>query len=128
MIATAAAVFVGGGLGALSRLGVTLASRRLLPAAVLPYGTLAVNVAGCFVLGALAATFAAQAGGSPAVRAGVTTGFLGGLTTFSTFGQETVGLLSGDHPMMGLVNVLGNVGLGVGAAALGLWVGSRVAG
>ncbi|MCB9537949.1 MAG: fluoride efflux transporter CrcB [Myxococcales bacterium] len=119
------AVFVGGGLGAAARYGVTLAFRRLWPHAALPWGTFAVNVAGCLALGLLAVVLADRVVVSPAARLGLTTGFLGGLTTFSTFGQETVGLLAGETPTLGLLNVALNVLVGLAAAGAGMWLGGR---
>lgn len=123
---TAWAVFIGGGLGALSRWAVALA---LGPRAVVPFpwATLIVNVAGCFVLGLLAALFAGRLPLSPPLRLGLTTGFLGGLTTFSTFGHETVRLLFEGAPLRATLNVAANVGLGLPAAALGVWLGTRAA-
>lgn len=126
MALTLLGVFVGGGLGAVSRYGVTLAALRLVPG-YFPWGTLAVNVAGCFVLGLLMPLFATRADLSPALKAGLTTGFLGGLTTFSTFGHETVGLFAGGRAGLGVANLLGNLVVGLGASGLGLWLGAKLA-
>ncbi len=123
---TALAVFVGGGLGSLGRWGVALLASRLLPNAVLPWGTFAVNVLGCFALGLLAHTFAFRAELPSPLRIGVTTGFLGGFTTFSTFGNESVHLLGSVAPVWGFLNIVANVAVGVAAAGLGLWIGTRV--
>lgn len=117
----ALAVFLGGGLGALARYGIG----RLLPTSPLPWGTLAVNVAGCFALGLLAPIFAARHDLAPALRLGLTTGVLGGLTTFSTFGVETLRAWQAS-PLLGMQNLALNLGVGLGAAALGLWLGGRV--
>lgn len=108
-------VMLGGAVGAPARY---LADRWLtarLPGA-LPWGTLAVNVAGSLLLGVLAA--AVPAGWL--ALAGV--GFCGALTTFSTFSFETVRLLEDDRPLTAAVNVAASVVLGVAAAALGLWL------
>ena len=121
------AVFVGGGLGALCRYGVALGARRAWPAAVFPWGTFVVNVTGCFLLGLLGAVFAARAGLPEPARLGATTGFLGGLTTFSTFGHESVGLLTGGAPAVGVANLVANVAVGLCAAGAGLWLGGRLA-
>ncbi len=118
------AVFLGGGLGALSRYGVAIGARRLWPAAAMPWGTLIVNVAGCFLLGFLANAFASRQV-PEALRLGATTGFLGGLTTFSTFGHETM-VLFGGQGSAGLLNVVANVGLGLLAAAAGMYLGARL--
>ncbi len=123
---TAVAVFVGGGLGSLLRWAVALVMGRHA-AAPFPFATLAVNLAGCFAAGALAGLFAERLPVSPPVRFGLTTGFLGGLTTFSTFGLETARLFQGGQAAMALGNVLANVVPGVLGAALGLWCVGRSA-
>ncbi|PZF79469.1 fluoride efflux transporter CrcB [Jiangella anatolica] len=80
-----------------------------------PWGTLAVNVAGSFILGLVL--------GSPSVDdelvALLGTGFCGALTTYSTFGYETLRLLEDGAWSRGVANVLVSVGAGLGAAALG---------
>jgi CrcB protein len=57
-----------------------------------PYGTLLVNVVGCFPIGAVLQTALSSASFSPTLRLTLTTGFLGGLTTYSAFAYETVAL------------------------------------
>ncbi len=84
-----------------------------------PYGTLIVNLAGCFLMAA--AVYAAPAlGWSPTVRGAVTVGFLGGFTTYSSFNYETMRLFDEGR----LVAVAVNVGVtlvgGVVAGGLGL--------
>ena len=109
-------VLVGGAVGAPARY---LADRWLtarLPGAF-PWGTFAVNVAGSFVLGLLAAAAPAwllALGG---------TGFCGALTTFSTFSFETVRLLETGRPVPAVLNVTASVVVSVAAAALGWWLG-----
>lgn len=119
---TPLAIFIGGGLGAVLRWAVS----RALPSTALPWGTLTVNVVGCFVLGLLVPLFATRWTETPALRAGLTTGVLGGLTTFSTFGVETVRAWQ-TAPHLGLLNLGLNLGIGLTAAALGLYVGGRIA-
>ncbi len=123
---TAVAVFVGGGLGSLGRWLVSIGSQRLWPGAVFPWGTFVVNVVGCFLLGLLAQLFAHRMDLPVHLRVGLTTGFMGGLTTFSTFGNESIRLLE-TGPAWGALNVVANVVVGLGAAALGLWLGARMA-
>jgi len=68
-----------------------------------PYGTLFVNLAGCFAMSAVmqaALVFA----WSPTVRAALTVGFLGGLTTYSSFNYESTGLVQGGAPGLALLN------------------------
>ena len=82
-----------------------------------PWGTFTVNVVGSFVLGVVVA------GAPPAVVALVGTGFCGALTTYSTFGYETVQLATGSK-LFAVFNALGSVLAGLGAAGLGLAIGS----
>ncbi|WP_181779219.1 fluoride efflux transporter FluC [Pseudonocardia pini] len=81
-----------------------------------PWGTFTVNVVGSFVLGVVTGAAA-----SPWVTALVGTGFCGALTTYSTFGWETIHL---SRPQAAL-NAVGSVAAGLGAAALGLAVGAH---
>ena len=86
----AIAIFIGAGFGALSRWWLGLALNPVFP--TVPLGTLAANLIGGFVIGLLMATFDQFQTIPPALRLALTTGFLGGLTTFSTFSGETVTL------------------------------------
>jgi CrcB protein len=91
-----------------------------------PYGTLSINLLGSFLLGLLLA--AAIGPGGANARALLGTGFCGGFTTFSTFAFESIALFwSGDRRGAAL-NALGTMGLGLGAAALGVLLGGVVAG
>jgi CrcB protein len=91
--------------------------------AAFPYGTLIVNVSGCFLI-ALAMHAALQLAWFPAnLRLALTTGFLGGLTTYSSFNYETTKLIADGSPRMAAVNftatVLGCLVAGVLGTALG---------
>lgn len=90
-------IALAGGAGSLARYGVGLASQRLVPAARLPVGTLAVNLIGCFLIGALITTFDARQVDTR-VRLAVVTGFLGGFTTYSAFAYETIALAEQRSP------------------------------
>lgn len=85
------AIFVGAGLGALLRWGLGHWLNATFPA--LPLGTLAANVLGGLLMGLALGTFVQYETLSPVVRLALTTGFLGGLTTFSTFSAESATLL-----------------------------------
>lgn len=87
---------------------------------VFPLGTLTINVAGSFVLGALLG-LAAGGTASPELLALVGTGFCGGFTTWSTFGYETVRLTEDGARLQGLANITLSLTLGLGASWLG-WV------
>ena len=80
-------VFLGGGIGAAMRHGVNRASLAYFGPAF-PYGTLIVNVVGGLLMGALAELFLIKAGVSQEVRLFLTTGILGGFTTFSAFSLD----------------------------------------
>jgi CrcB protein len=84
-------VGLAGGLGTLTRYVVGLWAARTLGASF-PYGTLFVNLGGCFLIAFIAHAAAVQVI-SPAVRLTLTTGFMGGLTTYSSFNLETTQLL-----------------------------------
>lgn len=87
-----------------------------------PFGTLAVNVLGCFVIGALSELADTRGLFSPEARAFVAIGVLGGFTTFSAFGNETVVLFRDRQGVLAAGNVLLHVVVAIGA----VWAG-RVA-
>lgn len=93
----------------------------LNPGAWLPWGTLAVNLIGGLLIGIAIAFFGARPDLSPAWRLTAITGFLGTLTTFSSFSGEVVGML-----MAGRVGLaLATIGLHLGGTLLMTWVGFR---
>jgi fluoride exporter len=102
-----AAVAVGGALGCLLRWYLAIVLNRYFPS--IPPGTLAANLIGCYIIGVGIALFALSPGASPEWRLFLTTGFCGGLTTFSTFSVEVVTLLQA-----------GRLSLAFGAMALHL--------
>ena len=89
------AIFLGGGLGAVSRylVGINLARHFEIN---LPISTFLVNVAGSFIIGFLYFLFVEKADISPVVKLALTVGFCGGLTTFSTFSLELFEMV-GNH-------------------------------
>jgi len=90
-----------------------------------PWGTLAANVLGSLVLGFLAG--AALFGvGSDGVRALLGVGLCGALTTFSTFGYETIGLFSEGARLYSVANVVISVLAGLGAASCGMLTAAAV--
>jgi CrcB protein len=111
-------VALGGGTGAILRYLTDLRMRAWLGGAF-PWGTLAVNVVGSAILGIL--TGWALHGGQPdAVRSLLAVGFCGGLTTFSTFGYETLRLFTEKARLRAVLNVGVTVAAGIGAATAGL--------
>ena len=115
----------GGFLGAIARYSLTGWVHRWAGAGF-PWGTLAVNVVGCLAIGGLMALVESRAALSPAVRLFVGIGLLGSLTTFSTFGYETLELVRRSELGLALANAGGNLLLGLGAVLVGrllvVWV------
>lgn len=115
-------VVAGGGIGALSRYGVSLLAVNLFGSRF-PWGTLIVNLAGCFLIGV---SFALAERGSsimnPAARLFFVTGFLGGLTTFSTYALETTNAARALNGLTAASNFLANNLLGLALVLLGMWV------
>ncbi len=111
------AIGLGGFLGALARHGLALGVDRLVGARF-PFGILAVNVLGCLAIGVFAGLVERGTELSAETRAFLAVGVLGSLTTFSTFGLQTVEL--GQEALApALVNVSLQVGLGIGAVLAG---------
>jgi CrcB protein len=110
-------VAVAGALGALARFGVHgLVQSRA--ASQFPCGTVVVNLTGSFVLGLLVGLVTYH-GLDADVRTVVGTGFIGAYTTFSSFSYETLGLFEDGATSAALVNALGSVVAGLGAATAG---------
>lgn len=84
-----------------------------------PYGTLIVNLLGCCALGAVV-QLASSGNWHPELRTAVTVGFLGGYTTYSSFNQETLMLLSNGSVSTALLNVMVTVIGGLAAGVLGM--------
>lgn len=116
------AVAAGGALGALARYGVD----RLLPRPEgLPLPTFTVNVLGCFLMGLLVAAILRRPDAHPVLRPFLAVGVLGGFTTFSTYAAEIRGALVDGRVGLALVYAVLTVLLCVGAAWLGVFLGSR---
>lgn len=112
-------VFLGGGIGSAARYGVGVLSLRLIGDSY-PLGTFAINVLGSFAMGVVAEWFALRSGLSQPLRLFLTTGIIGGFTTFSTFSLETALLYQRNELGAALTYVLGSVVVGVAALFAGL--------
>ena len=114
-------VFVGAGIGGALRHGVNIAATKLFGFGF-PYGTFIVNVLGSFVMGLLAGFFAYRAGIPQHVRLFLTTGILGGFTTFSTFSLDAALLIERHSLGLAAGYVVGSVAAGLAALFFGLAV------
>lgn len=119
-VAAFAVIFVGAGLGACLRHALGLALNPLFPA--VPLGTLASNLIGALLAGVIAGWLLLRTDLPPAYRLFAITGFLGGLTTFSSYSLEVVALLEAGRTTLALAaagaHLLGSLGL----AWLGGWL------
>ena len=119
----ALAIALGGALGAVGRYYVIGAAERWFTSLIgagLPYGTLTVNVAGSFVLGALVQGLAVSFDAGPIVQRFLFIGLLGGFTTFSAFSADSIGLLERGEVGRTLLYIALSVVLSVGGFYLGL--------
>lgn len=116
-------VLLGGSLGALSRYSVSLLAVKLF-GVKFPWGTLLVNLSGCFLIG-LAFAWGERGLGimNPSVRLFFMTGYLGALTTFSTFGLETMTSLQEGRYLVAAANILANNVIGIALVFLGMMAG-----
>ena len=112
-------VFIGGGLGAALRHGVNLLSARLLGGGF-NYATLFENVSGSFVMGLLIGYFAFKGGVSQHWRLFLTTGILGGYTTFSAFSLDTILLYERGELGLAALYVALSVALSLGGLMAGM--------
>lgn len=117
-------ISVGAALGALLRWLLSVSLNLLFPA--LPPGTLLANLLGAYLIGVALAVFAANPQLAPEWRLLVVTGFLGGLTTFSTFSAEAVALLQQGRWGWSLAHMASHLAgsllmTALGLASVGLW-------
>lgn len=111
-------VGIGGFIGAAIRYIVTVQSAKIINSNM-PLGTLIVNVVGGFLIGVIMELSMSTDLISPNLKLFLTTGIMGGLTTFSTFSYETINLIYDGRYLLGISNVLLNVFLSLGGVVLG---------
>ncbi|MBX4861009.1 fluoride efflux transporter CrcB [Rhizobium sophorae] len=114
-------VAVGGAIGSLLRYYVGQWALRLMGPAF-PWGTLTVNVVGCFVIGVFAELIARKFNASVELRLLLITGFLGGFTTFSAFSLDAISLFERGEAVAGGIYIAASVGLSMAAVIAGLAV------
>jgi CrcB protein len=120
------AIFVGSGLGGMARFALSTTVQRLAGDWLFPVGTTTVNIIGCLIIGVLAQLFETRLTVPPEQRLFLTVGFLGGFTTFSTFGYETIALLRDGQILYACCNVFLQVVVGLLAVWLGHVLGRLV--
>lgn len=113
------AVMLGGGVGAGLRYLVGSLSLRLL-GAHFPWGTFFVNILGCFAMGLVVGLMAQKLDLSPHMKAFLTTGLLGGFTTFSAFSLDIANLMERKETWLAFLYVFGSVSLAITALFAGL--------
>jgi len=109
----------GGFIGAVLRYIISSTVDSRFAPTVLPFGTLSVNLIGCFLLGLIGGLIQAHQLFSPSVRVFLTIGVLGGFTTYSTFAFESLTLLMAGSWLRSAIYVSLHVFLGISAAGLG---------
>jgi CrcB protein len=112
-------VGTGGFIGSIFRYLVSDLVHRIMQGAWFPYGTLTVNVVGCFLIGLLSGLAETRQIFNPEARLLIFIGFLGGFTTFSTFGSETFSFVREGQFLASFSNIIFHLILGVGAVLLG---------
>jgi CrcB protein len=116
-------VMIGGAIGTACRYGLSSAIYSFIERPTFPYANLVINVSGSFVIGVLAELFDERVLVSPATRAALLTGVLGGYTTFSSFSYETFSLIRDGEWFRATLNAVGSVLLGL----IAVWFGVRLA-
>ena len=115
------AIAIGGTLGCWARYGMTNLVQTIY-GRDFPYATLSINLLGSFLMGFLFIETLERLTISPAMRAGILTGVLGGYTTFSTFEMETLLLVEQGEPVRAVLYIALSVGLGFLSAFGGAYI------
>lgn len=115
-------VFLGGGVGAALRYWLSGAVYRFLPSDF-PYGTIAVNVSGCLLIGVLMALQEGRFEFEPSLRLLIGIGILGGFTTFSSFSYETAALLRDGQAIEASLNIVASLFGCLAATVAGITIG-----
>lgn len=119
------AIAIGGALGSMARYWMSNSVYALLGRGF-PYGTLAVNVLGCLLMGFLFVMFLERWSVDGAWRAGVLIGVLGGFTTFSSFSIETFNLIAGGEIVKAGLNMAASLVLCITATWVGVIIGRQL--
>jgi len=123
VLLNAALVGAGGFIGAIFRYGLSGFVQRSASLAAFPFGTLAVNMIGCLLIGLTVGVIDSRQMVNPELRSFILVGLLGGFTTYSTFGLETFALLRDADYLRAAGNVLVHIVLGLAL----VWIGYSLA-
>ncbi len=123
MLINASLVGVGGFIGAISRYGLSGLVQRSATIGAFPYGTLAVNMLGCLLIGITVGVIDSRQMINPEFRSFILVGVLGGFTTYSTFGLETFVLIRDADFLRATANVAIHIVLGLAL----VWIGYSLA-
>ncbi|MBI5141716.1 MAG: fluoride efflux transporter CrcB [Nitrospirae bacterium] len=115
-------VFLGGGLGAMARYGLSGLIHRY-SGAEFPLGTMIINILGSIMIGLVMSMSERYMAITPNIRVFLTIGIMGGFTTFSSFSYETMALLQGGQLVAASVNVAGSVVCCIAGAWAGILLG-----
>ncbi|MCP3875253.1 MAG: fluoride efflux transporter CrcB [Desulfobacteraceae bacterium] len=113
---------IGGFAGSICRFIITDLSNKLFNDSFFPYGTLTVNVIGCLLIGLLGGLSETRHVFTPEIRAMILIGFLGGFTTFSTFGYEIFTVARDAQLLSAMTNLILHLILGFGS----VWIGFSI--
>ncbi|HRK32110.1 MAG TPA: fluoride efflux transporter CrcB [Tepidisphaeraceae bacterium] len=119
-------IFIGAGVGGLIRHLMGRTVHHWSGVHHVPIGTFIVNVLGCFSIGILAAAFAGPWQARDDIKLGLMVGLLGGFTTFSTFGRETIELFHAGRPGTAVAYILLSNGVAISSTWLGYVLARRV--
>ena len=106
-------IFLGGGLGSLARYGFSVAALRVY-SGNFPLGTFICNALSCLMLVIIAHLIQDKANSEEWIRPLIIVGFCGGFSTFSTFSNETVQLISSGNTALAVINILVSLATGIG--------------
>ena len=112
-------VGVGGFIGAVLRYLVSGYVHNMTQSVTFPHGTLAVNMAGCFLMGIFSHLVESQTGMTVEMRLFLMVGLVGSFTTYSTFSNETLNLIQNHGMSLALINMGTHIILGLSAVLLG---------
>jgi fluoride exporter len=114
---------LGGGLGSIFRYLLSTFTQEKMNNASFPFGTMVVNITGCFIIGVLSYLSDVKGIINSEMRTFLFIGLLGGFTTFSTFSNESVGLLRNGEFINSLLNISVQIFLGLFAVIIGRLLG-----